>query len=80
MTSPYFWQADHMDLSDQRISYETEGLDLESFSADPIDVFQRWFEEAQAGGEPEPYAMVLATIDEGGWPASRAVLLRQVDA
>ena len=69
-----------MDLSDQRISYETEGLDPASFSADPIEVFETWFSEAQESAEPEPYAMVLATVDEGGWPQSRTVLLRQVDA
>lgn len=69
-----------MDLSDQRISYESEGLDPASFSADPIEVFEQWFGEAQEGGEPEPYAMVLATVDESGWPHSRTVLMRQADA
>ncbi len=69
-----------MDLSDQRISYETEGLDPAAFSADPTSVFEEWFANAQAGGESEPYAMVLATVDPDGWPHSRTVLLRQVDA
>ena len=68
-----------MDLSDQRISYEATALDPSSMSADPIESFTQWFGEAQEAAEPEPYAMVLSTVDVDGWPHGRAVLLRQFD-
>ena len=51
-----------MDLSDQRISYESEGIDVASLDADPIAQFSRWFADAQAGPDDEPYAMVLSTV------------------
>ncbi len=69
-----------MDLSDQRISYESEGIDVASLDADPIAQFSRWFADAQAGPDDEPYAMVLSTVDGDGWPLGRTVLLRQADA
>lgn len=68
-----------MDLSDQRISYESSGIDFDALDADPIDQFATWFAEAQAGSDPEPYAMVLSTVDAAGWPLGRTVLLRRVD-
>ena len=68
-----------MDLSDQRISYETDGIDLAALHADPVEQFTRWFADAQAGDDPEPYAMVLSTVDADGWPLGRTVLLRHVD-
>lgn len=68
-----------MDLSGQRTSYEVDGIDLNDFEPDPFAQFGRWFEEAREGGEPEPYAFVLATVDADGWPLSRTVLLRSVD-
>ncbi len=69
-----------MDLSDQRISYDTDGIDVEAMHADPIEQFASWFADAEAGADPEPYAMVLSTVDPDGWPLGRTVLLRQVDA
>jgi len=68
-----------MDLSDQRMSYESVGIDIDALDADPIAQFGVWFAEAQAGSDPEPYAMVLSTVDSEGWPLGRTVLLRQVD-
>ena len=69
-----------MDLSDQRMSYETDGIDLEALHDDPIEQFAVWFADAQAGPDGEPYAMVLSTVDDDGWPLGRTVLLRQVDS
>ncbi len=68
-----------MDLSDQRTSYEAEGIDPDDLATDPFAQFASWFEHAQASAEPEPYAFVLATTDESGWPLSRTVLLRSLD-
>jgi pyridoxamine 5'-phosphate oxidase len=46
---------------------------------DPFAVFDEWFEEAGAAGEPQPEAMVLATADATGAPSARNVLLKGVD-
>jgi len=47
--------------------------------ADPFVQFERWFVEAEAAGDAEPYAMVLSTVDASGRPRGRSVLLRGVD-
>ncbi|RAL20988.1 pyridoxamine 5'-phosphate oxidase [Lujinxingia litoralis] len=46
---------------------------------DPFDWFEAWYERAQHAGLLEPTAMSLATVDAGGQPAVRIVLLKQVD-
>ena len=51
-----------MDLSDQRVSYEVDGLDVAYLHIDPFVAFRAWFDEAAAAGEGEPYAMVLSTV------------------
>ncbi|MFT7475830.1 MAG: pyridoxamine 5'-phosphate oxidase [Verrucomicrobiales bacterium] len=68
-----------MDLSDRRTSYDAEGIDLASMADDPFAQFERWFANAQASTEPEPYAMVVSTVDAQGQPRGRNVLLRGVD-
>ena len=68
-----------MDLSDQRMNYEAEGIDFGSMDASPIAQFEAWFADAQASGDPEPYAMVISTVDTSGQPRGRTVLLRGVD-
>lgn len=68
-----------MDLSDHRTSYDSESIDVDSLAPDPFVQFGRWFEQAQLGGDPEPYAFVLATAGKDQWPASRTVLLRSFD-
>lgn len=44
-------------------------------SADPIEQFRLWFEQAGSAGQPEPEAMALATVGADG-PSVRYVLLR----
>ena len=68
-----------MDLSDQRVNYEVDGLDVADLDVDPFVAFRAWFDEAAAAGEGEPYAMVLSTVDGSGRPRGRNVLLRAVD-
>jgi len=48
-------------------------------SADPLALFRDWQAQAVAAGAPLPEAMTLATVDEGGRPSARAVLLKGVD-
>ncbi len=60
------------------MSYEAEGIDLAAMDDDPIVQFQSWFVDAQESVDPEPYAMVLSTVDASGQPRGRMVLLRGV--
>ena len=48
--------------------------------ADPITLFERWFEEAVSSGLKEPRAMAVATVDANGDPDVRMLLLKGVDA
>jgi pyridoxamine 5'-phosphate oxidase len=42
----------------------------------PLDLFQRWFEDARKAGEPQPETMALATATADGRPSVRFVLYR----
>src|SRR5689334_14038826 len=51
-----------------------------NFSADPIEQFSRWFDEANACKAIEQAnAMCLSTIDPEGFPDARMVLLKSHD-
>jgi pyridoxamine 5'-phosphate oxidase len=57
-----------------------DGARGESPSADnPIELFQTWFQEAIDSGIKEPSAMTVATVDVGGHPDARMMLLKAVD-
>lgn len=71
--------ADELDIESIRHDYERAGLDVVQVDADPIVQFQRWMDDWVATGPRDPGVMVVATVDEAGWPSSRAVLLRGVD-
>jgi pyridoxamine 5'-phosphate oxidase len=43
---------------------------------DPFRLFEQWFAEAQASEPNDPNAMALATVDAGGQPSVRMVLLK----
>lgn len=62
-----------------RREYETAGLDEVSLAASPFAQFGRWLEEALAADPLEPTAMTLATVDSGGRPSARVVLLKGFD-
>ena len=68
-----------MDLSGLREDYRRASLDREDLTADPADLFRVWMENAQKAALPEPNAMTLATVDEGGQPFTRTVLLKRFD-
>jgi pyridoxamine 5'-phosphate oxidase len=69
-----------VDLATLRHEYESRGLDVEDLDPDPLEQFRRWYDEAEAAGVWEPNAMVVATVDAGGTPDARYVLLRGLDA
>jgi pyridoxamine 5'-phosphate oxidase len=54
-------------------------LRREELHPDPLQQFQRWFDEARAAGIPLPEACAVATASAGGAPAARMVLLKEAD-
>ena len=60
------------------VSNQTQAIPKPA-TEDPIELFQQWFAEAQAGELNDPNAMALATADTDGLPDVRMVLLKQVD-
>jgi pyridoxamine 5'-phosphate oxidase len=65
--------------SDLRVDYGRASLDEADVRPDPIEQFGAWFDEARAANVPEPNAMSLATVDAGGRPSARIVLLKDFD-
>jgi pyridoxamine 5'-phosphate oxidase len=66
-----------------REEYTRGGLVESDLLPDPIAMFRRWYDEAQAAGLHEPNAMVVATVssappDGQSAPAARLVLLKGV--
>lgn len=48
---------------------------------DPLPLADRWLQDAwQAGTQPNPNAMVLATVDAAGRPSARVVLCKEINA
>jgi pyridoxamine 5'-phosphate oxidase len=68
-----------LDLAAMRVRYVPGPLLEHDVDASPFVQFRRWLAEAVAAGLPEPNAMVLSTVDADGRPASRHVLLKQLD-
>lgn len=66
------------DLSAAREEYARGGLDESALLADPVAMFEQWYDQAVDEGVHEPNAMVLATAGAHGRPSSRIVLLKGV--
>jgi pyridoxamine 5'-phosphate oxidase len=67
--------------ADLRRDYDRAVLLERDADADPVAQFDRWFQEAQGGGEVyEPNAVALATVGPDGQPSLRMVLLKGFDA
>lgn len=61
-------------------SMELQALLPETLPADPLPLFHAWVSEARAKRvQPNPDAMVLATVDAHGKPSARVVLCKRVD-
>jgi pyridoxamine 5'-phosphate oxidase len=66
------------DLSNYRKSYEKSALLEYQIPEDPINLFHKWFYEAEdLNAAEEVNAMTLATIGLDGFPKSRVVLLKK---
>ncbi len=68
-----------MDWESTRHHYNQDGLDIGDVDPDPIIQFRLWLDDWTATGPRDPGVVVVSTVDEDGWPGSRAVLLRGVD-
>lgn len=71
---------DTSDLKSLRREYEVGDLNRDDLSADPVQQFATWFEQALAQYADEATAMTLATADAEGMPSARIVLLKQYDS
>lgn len=69
-----------LELAGLRADYAPRGLRRAELDPDPIRQFEAWISEASVQGLLEPNAMTLATVDVGGQPWSRTVLLKVCDA
>jgi len=56
-------------------------LEAEDFTAaeDPFALFRHWLEEAEKAEPADPEAMAVATVDAGGMPNVRMILLKGTD-
>lgn len=68
-----------MDLSDIRKDYQHGAIHDDDFPVEPVNWFREWLRDAMESGEPEPTAMVLATVSSEWRPSARVVLLKSVD-
>ena len=66
------------DLSNYRKSYEKNPLLKDNIPENPMELFQKWFYEADASdGIEEANIMSIATIGLDGYPKNRIVLLKR---
>jgi pyridoxamine 5'-phosphate oxidase len=68
-----------MDLRDIRKDYQHNAIHGEDFPVEPVNWFREWLSDAMESGEPEPTAMVLATVSAEWRPSARVVLLKSFD-
>jgi pyridoxamine 5'-phosphate oxidase len=67
---------DDAEIAAMREEYARGGLAEGDLAADPVAMFERWFDDVRTANLHEPNAMVLATADAAGVPSSRMVLLK----
>ncbi|GEL25931.1 pyridoxine/pyridoxamine 5'-phosphate oxidase [Pseudonocardia sulfidoxydans NBRC 16205] len=67
-------------LAALRVDYDTAGFDVADLAPTWHEQLVAWLAAALEAGLTEPNAMVLATVDENGRPASRTVLCKGIDA
>ena len=53
--------------------------DFDTAPIDPFALFEEWYAEAQASEPNDPHAMAVATVDAGGLPDTRMVLMNARD-
>ena len=68
-----------MDISDLRREYTFAGLNKTDLNPNPFKQFELWFEQASKAALDTPNAFSLATVNAGGCPSLRTVLLKLFD-
>jgi pyridoxamine 5'-phosphate oxidase len=66
-------------LQQLRQEYSSRELNETGAGADPLPLFEKWFEEAVNAGLREPNAMTLATANIDFKPSARIVLLKGLE-
>ncbi len=66
-------------IAQLRKNYTFGQLSETEVPANPLDLFQTWFDQAVKSQCPEPNSMALATADQAGNPSARIVLLKGAD-
>ena len=66
-------------IAQLRKNYTFGQLSETEVPANPLSLFQLWFEQAIKAECPEPNSMTLATADKAGNPSARIVLLKGAD-
>jgi pyridoxamine 5'-phosphate oxidase len=70
----------HSDMPSPKKSHWTETLP-EPLPANPLLTAAQWLKQAwEDGSQPNPNAMVLATVGENGQPSARVVLCKEIAA
>ena len=67
-------------VSNIRREYGASTLEESQVSADPILQFEAWLHDTVQSELHDPTAMVLSTVDAQGFPDSRVVLLKGIEA
>ena len=65
------------DLSNYRKIYQKSELTKKSVPKNPMELFQKWFYEAEESGQEEANAMTVSTIGKDDFPKNRVVLLKK---
>ncbi|CEO41549.1 pyridoxine 5'-phosphate oxidase [Photobacterium kishitanii] len=68
-----------MDLTDIRREYTKGGLRRDDLPKDPLELFNKWLQQAVDANLPDPTAMTVATVNADGQPFQRIVLLKDVN-
>lgn len=71
---------EHKEIAAIREDYVKSSLSESDVQKNPIQQFQKWFDEAMSSQVTEPTAMVVSTVSENGYPSSRVVLLKDIKA
>ena len=66
------------EFSDIRNDYGDKGLIESELPSEPVRLTNHWLNEAIKEGLYEPTAITLSTIDSGGFPSLRIVLLKEI--
>lgn len=68
-----------IDIAALRREYTRGGLRRADLTAEPMDLFEQWLQQACAAQFPDATAMSVGTVDANGQPYQRLVLLKHFD-